>query len=46
MGKEKQIEYGYNELPKGKKDTVLTIFLRELKDPIVMILIITILSEL
>ena len=41
--KEKQIEYGYNELPKGKKDTVLTIFLRELKDPIVMILIITIL---
>lgn len=41
--KKKQGEFGYNELPKAKKDTVFTIFFRELKDPIVMILIITIL---
>ncbi len=39
---ERQKEYGFNELPKEKKDTIFTIFLHEFKDPIVMILIITI----
>lgn len=41
--KKKQIEFSYNELPKVKKDSILTIFFRELKDPIVIILISTIL---
>lgn len=36
-------KYGYNELPTTKKDNILTILVREIKDPIVMILIITIL---
>ncbi len=36
-------EVGYNELPKEKKDTLFTIFLHEFKDPIIMILVVTIL---
>ena len=35
-------KYGYNELPKKKKDSVLKIFFSGLLDPIVMILVVTI----
>lgn len=38
-----QKKYGLNELPKAKKDSIFVIFLRELKDPIVMVLLATIL---
>ena len=31
-------KYGKNELPKKEKDSILTIFFRELKDPIVLLL--------
>ena len=40
--KERLLRYGKNELPKKKSDGVVKIFLRQLKDPIVIILIITI----
>ena len=40
--KERLKRYGKNELPKKKTDGILTIFLRQLKDPIVIILITTI----
>lgn len=39
---ERLIRYGKNELPKKKNDNIITIFLRQMKDPIVIILIITI----
>lgn len=32
-------KYGKNELPKKEKDSILTIFFRELKDPIVLLLL-------
>lgn len=35
-------KYGYNEIPKNNQDTIFKIFFRELKDPIVLLLIITI----
>ena len=35
-------KYGKNEIPKASKDNVFVIFLRELKDPIVLLLIIII----
>ncbi len=35
-------KYWYNELPKNNPDNVFTIFFRQLKDPIVLILIVTI----
>lgn len=35
-------KYGYNELPKNNPDNVFTIFFRQLRDPIVLILIVTI----
>lgn len=38
---EKRInKYGYNELPKKKKDSILKIFITELLDPIVLLLIV------
>ena len=40
--KERIVRYGKNELPKKKSDGIIKIFLRQLKDPIVLILIITI----
>ena len=40
--KERIARYGKNELPKKKSDGIIKIFLRQLKDPIVLILIITI----
>ena len=33
-------KYGYNELPRKKPDSILKIFLNELLDPIVLILIV------
>lgn len=39
-------QYGYNELPSGTKDSIFTIFFREMKDPIVLILIVTIIFSL
>lgn len=36
-------EYGYNELPKNNKDSIVKIFFRGGKDPIVLLLIVTIL---
>lgn len=35
-------KYGYNELPGNTSDNIFTIFFRQLKDPIVLILIVTI----
>ena len=32
-------EYGKNQLPKKKKDSVIKIFFNELKDPIVLLLL-------
>jgi len=43
----KRIEkYGKNTLPKKKKDSVLKIFFNELKDPIVILLIVAIIASL
>ncbi len=35
-------KYGYNELPKNNQENIFKIFFRELKDPIVVLLIVTI----
>ena len=35
-------KYGKNELPKQAKESVFTIFFRELKDPIVLVLIVSV----
>jgi len=44
---EKRLEkYGKNELPKKKKDSVFKIFFRQMLDPIVILLIITIIFSL
>ena len=44
---EKRIEkYGYNELPKKKKDSIFKIFFSELLDPIVLLLIVAIIASL
>ncbi len=44
---EKRIEkYGYNELPKKKKDSILKIFISELLDPIVLLLVVAIIASL
>lgn len=40
--KKRQEKYGYNVLPKKKKDSVIKIFLSEFTDPIVIILIVAI----
>ena len=40
--KERLMRYGKNELPKKKVDGIFKIFFRQLKDPIVIILITTI----
>ena len=43
----KRIEkYGTNELPKKEKDSILKIFLNELMDPIVLLLIVAIIASL
>ena len=39
-------KYGKNTLPKKKKDSVFKIFLNELKDPIVLLLIVAIIASL
>ena len=39
-------KYGRNELPKKKPDSVLKIFFNELKDPIVLLLIVAIIASL
>ena len=39
-------KYGKNELPKKKKDSVFKIFGRQVKDPIVILLIVTIIFSL
>ena len=36
-------KYGYNELPKKKSDSIIKIFLKELKDPMEIILMVTVL---
>lgn len=38
-------EYGKNELPKKKKDSVLKIFLNEFKDPIIILLLFAIIAS-
>ena len=38
-------KYGRNELPKQKKDSVFKIFIREFKDPIVLLLIVAIIAS-
>ena len=43
---ERQKRYGKNELPKKKHDSVFKIFLRQILDPIVIILIATIVFSL
>ena len=44
---EKRIEkYGYNEIPKKKKDSIFKIFFSELLDPIVLLLIVAIIASL
>jgi magnesium-transporting ATPase (P-type) len=44
---EKRIKkYGKNELPKKKPDSVFKIFLNELKDPIILLLIVAIIASL
>ena len=40
--KERLTRYGTNELPKQNKDNILKIFINELKDPIVLVLLVTI----
>lgn len=40
--KERLTRYGTNELPKQNKDSILKIFINELKDPIVLVLLVTI----
>lgn len=35
-------KYGYNELPKNNKDSIFKIFIRGIKDPIVLLLLITV----
>ena len=44
--KQRLDEYGKNELPKNHKDNIFQIFFRELKDPIVLLLIVTIIFSL
>ena len=39
-------KYGKNTLPKKKKDSVFKIFFNELKDPIVLLLIVAIIASL
>jgi len=39
-------KYGYNEIPKKKKDSILKIFFSELMDPIVLLLIVAIIASL
>ena len=39
-------KYGYNELPRKKPDSILKIFLNELLDPIVLILIVAIFASI
>ena len=39
-------EVGYNELPKSNKENIFTIFIGEFKDPIVLVLIVTIIFSL
>ena len=38
-------QYGKNQLPKKKKDSVLKIFLNELKDPMIILLMFAILAS-
>ena len=40
--KENQTKYGLNVLPRKKRDTVFKIILREILNPIVMLLIVTV----
>jgi len=44
---QKRIEkYGYNELPKKKKDSIFKIFFSELLDPIVLLLLVAVIASL
>ena len=43
--KERLAKYGKNTLPKKKKDSVLKIFLSEFKDPIVLLLLFTVIAS-
>ena len=42
VAKERLREYGKNELPKKKRDSVFKIFFRQMMDPIVLLLVITV----
>ena len=38
-------KYGKNELPKKKKDSIIKIFFNELKDPMIILLIVAIIAS-
>ena len=44
--KKRRDKYGYNMLPKKKRDSVFKIFINEFKDPIVLLLIVAIIASL